>query len=463
MRDGPFFRQQSGLMRKRKKGRAASKPAEQNEQGSTLSQTPTEPVPSGTTGFSELVSEAKLLRAVCELGWTEPTPIQRQAIPAAREGRDVVGIAQTGTGKTGAFLLPTLERQFHKEGLHTLVLCPTRELAQQVAADARALAKHSELWVGEIVGGMPMKPQIRDLRAGFDLIVATPGRLFDHIERGNVKLDDVEVLVLDEADRMLDMGFRPQIEAILRHLPKQRQTLFFSATMPNGVHALALRILNDPVWVEAARPSTVAEKVEQTVYSVRTEQKPALLIDLLKQSNWDQVLVFTARKSGADMLLGRLKAAGISADVMHGDKDMKQRVGALDAFAEGRIQVLVATDVAQRGLDIEGISHVVNYDVPQNAEDYVHRIGRTGRAGASGTAITFMAAHEIAAVRDIENVIGMKLPRISLRGYDYESNFLEVSRPERAAARTSRSGSRMGTRKASELSPEELADLLKVG
>ena len=413
--------------------------------------------------FSELVKDPRLQRAIAEQGWEIPTPIQSKAIPAAHEGRDLVGIAQTGTGKTGAFMLPALQRQIEKEGLHTLVLCPTRELAQQVAADARVMAKHTELWVGEIVGGMPMRPQIRDLRAGFDVIVATPGRLNDHLERGNVDLSQVEVLVLDEADRMLDMGFRPQIEAILKELPAKHQTLLFSATMPNGVHALALRILNDPVWVEAARPATVADKVEQTLYSVRTEKKPDLLIELLKQTHWEQVLVFTSRKTGADLLVTRLHAAGIQADVMHGDKDMKQRRKALEAFTNGHVQVLVATDVAQRGLDIEGISHVVNYDVPQDADDYVHRIGRTGRAGASGTAVTFMAAHEISLVRDIERRLGSELPRISVQGFDYESNFLESARPSTSSAKVSRSGSRMGTRKTEELSPEELKKLLKVG
>ncbi|HSL71363.1 MAG TPA: DEAD/DEAH box helicase [Longimicrobiales bacterium] len=413
--------------------------------------------------FSELITEPRLLKAVAELGWQTATPIQSKAIPAARDGQDVVGIAQTGTGKTAAFMLPALARQIDREGLHTLVLCPTRELAQQVAEDARALARHTELWIGEIVGGMPMRPQIRDLRAGFDVIVATPGRLNDHIERGNVDLSAVEVLVLDEADRMLDMGFRPQIESILRQLPTHRQTLLFSATMPNGVHALALRILRDPVWVEAARSATVADNLAQTLYSVRTEKKPDLLIELLKQTHWEQVLVFTSRKTGADLLVSRLKSAGIEADVMHGDKDMKQRRRALDAFTNGHVQVLVATDVAQRGLDIEGISHVVNYDVPQDADDYVHRIGRTGRAGASGTAVTFMAAHEISLVRDIERRLGAELPRISLPGFDYESNFIESARPVASTAKVGRNGSRMGTRRPEELSPEELKKLLKVG
>lgn len=412
--------------------------------------------------FVDLIQAQPLLRAVEEQGWTTPTPIQSKAIPAVREGRDVLGIAQTGTGKTGAFLLPILEKQLDREGFHTLILCPTRELVQQVAEDARGLTKHTELWVGEIVGGMPMRPQIRDLRAGFDVIAATPGRFFDHVERGNVDLSEVDVLILDEADRMLDMGFRPQIEAILERLPKQRQTLLFSATMPNGVHALAMRILNDPIWIEATPQSTAAITVEQSIYSVRADRKPALLIELLKQTHWEQVLVFTARKTGADVLLSRLQAAGISVEVLHGDKDMKHRRRALDEFANGKVQVLVATDVAQRGLDIEGISHVVNYDVPRNPEDYVHRIGRTGRAGAEGTAITFMSGGELALVNDIERVLGKKLPRVSMPGFDYGDGGAAAEKPK-VEAKVTRTGGRMGSRNASELSPEQLRELLKVG
>ena len=414
--------------------------------------------------FSELISAEPILRAVKDRGWETPTPIQIKAIPAVREGRDIVGIAQTGTGKTGAFLLPVLERQIDREGLHTLVLCPTRELVQQVAQDARELTDHTELWVGEIVGGMPMKPQVRDLAAGFDILVATPGRLFDHMERGNVSLDEVDVLILDEADRMLDMGFRPQIEAILERVPTQRQTLLFSATMPNGVHALAMRILKDPVWVETTPQSTAAHTVEQSIYSVRADKKPALLLELLKETHWEQVLVFTARKTGADVLVSRLSAAGISVEVLHGDKDMKHRTRALADFTAGKVKVLVATDVAQRGLDIEGISHVVNYDVPRNPEDYVHRIGRTGRAGAEGTAVTFMSGGELALVNDIERVLGRKLPRVSLPGYDYgDSVAAAAEAAAKPEAKVTRTGGRMGSRKASELSPEQLRELLKVG
>jgi len=413
--------------------------------------------------FEELTVAPELRRAIEDMGWTAPTPIQEKAIGPAREGRDVVGIAQTGTGKTAAFLLPALERQVGREGLYTLVLCPTRELTQQVAADARALARHTELWIGEIYGGVPIRPQIRDLRAGFDVVVATPGRLIDHLERGTVDLSSVEVVVLDEADRMLDMGFRPQIEAVLAACPADRQTMLFSATMPNGVHALALRYLRDPVWVEAAPPATVADRVEQVVYSVRREKKAELLIKLLDEGEMEQVLVFTRTKVGADLLLARLRRAGISATVLHGDRDMRQRQEALEAFAEGRVRVLVATDVAQRGLDIEGISHVVNYDIPQNPDDYVHRIGRTGRAGASGTAITFVTAADLAPLHDIERLLGQRLERISLEEFDYSGGAVLELQAQKPDIQVNRAGYRMGARRGQPLTPEQLRALLKVG
>ncbi len=409
--------------------------------------------------FDELTTSQPVLRAIEELGWKEPTPIQAQAIPIARQGHDIVGIAQTGTGKTGSFLIPALEKHGDRERLTTLVLCPTRELAQQVAEDARAVSKYMHLFVGELVGGMPIRAQMRDLKAGFDIVVATPGRLIDHLERGTIDLSTVEVLVLDEADRMLDMGFRPQIEQILACLPKQRQTLFFSATMPNGVHALALRILNEPVWVEVARPSTAADGIEQVVYSVRPERKVDLLVELLSRDEWEQVLVFTRTKHGADLLGGQLKRRGISCTVLHGDREMKERRRALEEFDNGKVRVLVATDVAQRGLDIEGISHVVNFDTPKDPEDYVHRIGRTGRAGATGTAVTFMSGGELAQVHDIERTLGYRLERISLPEFDYAGGTAAL-RPEPTAKR---SGQRIGSRSTKELSPEELRELLKVG
>ncbi|MFW5951859.1 MAG: DEAD/DEAH box helicase [Gemmatimonadota bacterium] len=410
--------------------------------------------------FDDLTSSDALLRAVDDLGWTYPTPIQKKGIPPAREGRDVVGIAQTGTGKTGAFLIPTLERQESREGLHTLVLCPTRELAQQVAEDARDLAAHTELFVGEVYGGVPYEPQIRDLRAGFDVLVATPGRLIDQVERGNVDLSQVDVLILDEADRMLDMGFRPQIEQVLSRVPKERQTLLFSATMPHGVHALATRIQKDPVWVEATPDVSAAETVEQVVYSVRPDRKVDLLLELMNDPEMDQVLVFTRTKRGADLLYHRLRSAGVAVNVIHGDRNMKQRGSAMEAFSEGHARVLVATDVAQRGLDIEGISHVVNYDVPQDPEDYVHRIGRTGRAGAAGDAVTFMTAADLGQVRSIERVLGYALPRISLEGFDYGGAPAEV---KQAANRSNRSGGRLGSRSTADLSPDEFERLMGRG
>jgi len=410
--------------------------------------------------FDQLITRPELLKAVEDQGWTEPTPVQAQAIPLAREGRDLVGIAQTGTGKTGAFLLPALERQIDDEGLYTLILCPTRELVQQVAEDARELSKYTELWVGEIYGGVPLGPQIRDLRAGFDLIVATPGRLIDHLERGNVDLREIRLLILDEADRMLDMGFRPQIEAILSRVPRERQTLLFSATMPNGVHALALRILEDPEWIAVAPPATAAEKVDQRVYPIRPEEKPALLLDLLDEEAMEQVLVFTRTKIGADALHSRLRGAGIAVSVLHGDRDMRERERALNAFTKGRVRVLVATDVAQRGLDIDGISHVINYDVPHNPDDYVHRIGRTGRAGASGTAVTFLTPGEIAQLREIERVLGYRIPRTAAPGYD---PVLTIEPPTKPVQAVNRAGSRLGARSTDELSPEELKALLSVG
>jgi ATP-dependent RNA helicase RhlE len=407
--------------------------------------------------FQELTSSDAILRAIDDLGWTTPTPIQQQGIPPTRAGRDVVGIAQTGTGKTGAFLIPTLERQDGKEGLRTLILCPTRELAQQVAADARDLTRHMDMFVGEIYGGVPYEPQIRDLRAGFDLLAATPGRLIDHMDRGNVDFGEVETLILDEADRMLDMGFRPQIERLLERVPRERQTLLFSATMPNGVHALATRIQRDPVWIEVTPDVAAAETVDQIVYSVRPDRKVDLLLELMKDPEMDQVLVFTRTKRGADLLYHRLRGAGLAVNVIHGDRNMRQRGSAMDAFAEGHAQVLVATDVAQRGLDIEGISHVVNYDVPRDPEDYVHRIGRTGRAGSTGDAVTFMTAAELGMVRSIERVLGYTLPRISLEGFDYGGAPVGS---RKAPTRANRTGRRLGSRTTADLSPEELQRLL---
>ncbi|HEX7239080.1 MAG TPA: DEAD/DEAH box helicase [Longimicrobiaceae bacterium] len=412
--------------------------------------------------FNELGLAPELVRAVTELGYEEPTPIQRLAIPVALEGKDVLGKAQTGTGKTAAFMLPTLHRLRGEEGLRALVLCPTRELAIQVYENAREYAKGAELFVGVLYGGTSVDKDLRGLRAGYDVLVATPGRLIDHLERGNVDLGRVEVLVLDEADRMLDMGFRPQINEIIRRIPKQRQTLFFSATMPNEVKSLAYDALRDPVTVEAAPQKTTADGVEQFVYPVQESKKTELLLKLLERPGMDSVLVFTRTKFGADRVAGQLQRAGVKVEVMHGDRNMKDRVHALDAFRDGQVRVLVATDVAQRGLDVEGISHVINYDAPKDPEGYVHRVGRTARAGAKGEAITFMSGGEVGDVKAIDILLGYSLPRVELPGFGFGSSTEETTyTPEFKKTRANRS-KRMGARSGGELSPEQLEKLLGV-
>jgi ATP-dependent RNA helicase RhlE len=413
-----------------------------------------------TTTFQALGLSEATLACVEALGWTIPTPIQRKAIPAARGGRDVVGIAQTGTGKTGAFMIPTLERIRPGGGLQALVLCPTRELAQQVSEDAEALARGTQIRVRAIFGGVSYGPQNQALQEGWEVVVATPGRFIDHLRRGKTKLKGVQFCILDEADRMLDMGFRPQIEEIFKSLPEGRQTMLFSATMPNGVHDLALRATKDALWVEAAPSGTTASGISEVAYSVKPELKPDLLLELLKDPSWDHVLVFCRTKAAADVLDARLQRDGVKADVMHSSRDMKERTRALDQFAKGKIRVLVATDIAQRGLDVEGISHVLNYDVPLDPEDYVHRVGRTGRAGAEGTAVTFVTAGDLGHMKDLERHLNRELPRVHLPEFDYAG----TPRADRGVAATrgrhSRSPMGLGSKKAADLTPEELAELL---
>jgi ATP-dependent RNA helicase RhlE len=384
----------------------------------------------GFVTFADLNLRAELLQAVQEAGYTSPTPIQRQAIPLALEGRDLIGLAQTGTGKTAGFTLPIIERlleegygqsQSSAHRVRVLVLTPTRELCVQVEESFRKYGKHTTLRVAPIYGGVGVEPQSKQLRKGVDVIVATPGRLLDHMERQNVVFDDLEVLVLDEADRMLDMGFAPQLNRIVAEVPRFRQTLLFSATMPPEVEALARKYLRKPIVVQVGRRSSAASTVTHAVYPVPRDKKTDLLAQLLQEKGMDSVLIFSRTKHGADKVVRHLSSKGISSTAMHADKSQGERTRALEDFKNGKVRVLVATDIAQRGLDVSGISHVINYDVPQQAEDYVHRIGRTGLPAATGDAFTFMAPDEIAMVRAIERVIGEPIPRISVPGFDFGS------------------------------------------
>jgi len=413
--------------------------------------------------FRDLKLSEERLAAVEALGWHTPTPIQAKAIPSGLEGKDVVGIAQTGTGKTGAFMLPALERLIAGKGLQVLVLCPTRELAQQVADDTVSLAKGTSVRVEAIFGGVGYGPQIEALEKGFEVIVATPGRFIDHMQSKRVDLSEVRYLVLDEADRMLDMGFRPQIEQCLRGMPSGRQTMLFSATMPHGVHDLATRITKDALWIEAAKQGTTADGIVEMFYSVKPEKKPDLLLELLKNPEWSHVLIFSRTKAGADVLEARLQREGISADVMHSNRQMKHRTQALDNFATGKVRVLVATDIAQRGLDVDGISHVVNYDPPLDPEDYVHRIGRTGRAGATGTAVTFVTASDLGVMKTLEHRLGRPVEKIHLAEFDYAGTPQTESRATSRRGTHSRSPKGMGTRATQDLTPDELAELLRGG
>jgi ATP-dependent RNA helicase RhlE len=370
--------------------------------------------------FADLGLTAPMLKALKDAGYARPTPIQAQAVPLALKGRDIIGLAQTGTGKTAAFVIPIIERLLGgPKRTRALILTPTRELCVQVEESFRKYGRHSALSVIPVYGGVGYEPQVKALRAGVDVVVATPGRLIDHLEKQNVVFDEIEVLVLDEADRMLDMGFAPQINKIVAQLHPYRQTLLFSATMPPEVEALARKYLRKPVVVQVGRRSGAATTVQHFVYPCPKDKKTALLVELLKKEDLDSVLVFTRTKHGSDRVVKHLERAGINAGAMHADKTQGQRTKALDDFKRGKLRVLVATDIAQRGLDISGISHVINYDVPQQAEDYVHRIGRTGRAAATGDAYTFMCADEIAMVRTIERMIGQPIPRISVVGYDF--------------------------------------------
>jgi ATP-dependent RNA helicase RhlE len=366
--------------------------------------------------FNDLGLSAELLRAISDQGYDTPTPIQRQAIPVILEGRDVMAAAQTGTGKTAGFTLPLLQRLNNgvkpaKGVIRALVLAPTRELAAQVEESVRTYGKHLPLRSVAIFGGVNINPQFKSLRNGVDILVATPGRLMDHVQQKTIDLSKIEILVLDEADRMLDMGFIPEVRRILALLPKVRQNLLFSATFSPEIKRLADGIMQKPALIEIDRKNVSAELIAQVVHPVEQKQKRGLLSFLISSNNWQQVLVFMRTKHSADRVAKQLQLDGLKAVAIHGNKSQGARTRALEDFKSGKMRVLVATDIAARGLDIDQLPHVVNYDLPNIPEDYVHRIGRTGRAGNEGRAISLVSAEEHKLLKDIERLIGREIPR----------------------------------------------------
>jgi ATP-dependent RNA helicase RhlE len=391
--------------------------------------------------FSGLKLHPNLLKGIKELGFVRPTPIQIEAVPPALAGKDVLACAMTGSGKTVAFLLPILQRLIDKPRGTTraLILTPTRELAAQILEDLNDLAVHTPITAAVVMGGVGMGPQEHAFRSGTDVIIATPGRLLDHLRFPYAKLSALEILVLDEADRMLDMGFLPEIRKILRHLPPagRRQTLFFSATMPDPIRVLTREMLRHPVNINLERRAAPAVGITHAVYPVPQEMKPALFLALLERGEMKEALVFTRTKHRADRLSKYLVQHGIAADRIHGNRSQPQRTQALAGFKSGKYRVLVATDIAARGIDIEELGHVVNLDVPKVPEDYIHRVGRTARAQAVGDAFTFVAPDEEDDLRRIERALGKRLPRVIVPDFDYEARpnaRLEIPLAQRIAA-----------------------------
>ena len=413
--------------------------------------------------FAQLQLAAPLARAVADMGYESMTPIQAQAIPVVLQGRDVMGAAQTGTGKTAAFALPLLQRMLKHENTSTsparhpvraLVLLPTRELADQVAQAIKDYAVHTNLRSAVVFGGMDMKPQTLELKKGVEVLVATPGRLLDHIEAKNCVLNQVEYVVLDEADRMLDIGFLPDLQRILSYLPKQRTTLLFSATFSSEIKRLASSYLQDPVTIEVARSNAAASTVEQHFYSVDADDKRHALHQILKSRGMKQAFVFVNSKLGCARLARSLEHEGLKTTALHGDKSQDERLKALEAFKSGEVDLLVCTDVAARGLDIKDVPAVFNFDVPFNAEDYVHRIGRTGRAGASGLAVSFVAKSDLRLVSDIEKLLNTK---IELEALEFDENLPDIRKQgrindgHRMYAEGAQNDSRHGTHRAGNL------------
>jgi ATP-dependent RNA helicase RhlE len=387
--------------------------------------------------FSSFGLDPLLLRGVRELGFTRPTPIQEQAIPPAMAGRDVLACAATGSGKTAAFGLPILHRLMHKPRRTTraLVLTPTRELCAQIDAHLSELAVHTPVTSAAVFGGVGMGPQEHAFRSGVDVVVATPGRLLDHFRHPYAALRGLEVLVLDEADRMLDMGFLPDIKRVLRHLPAKRQTLLFSATMPAPIVALTREMLHHPATINLDRQAKPAVGITQAAYPVDAKLKPALLLALLRRGDMRSALVFTRTKHRANRLADWLARQGVRAARIHGNRSQSQRTQALEGFKAGRYDVLVATDIAARGIDVVALGHVVNFDVPAASEDYIHRVGRTGRAEATGEAFTFVAPEDEPGLRAIERAIGKPLPRVLLPDFDYRQRAPEAPPPRHPAPR----------------------------
>jgi len=373
--------------------------------------------------FEQLKLHPNLLKGIHDLGFIRPTPIQGRAIPAVMEGRDVIGCAQTGTGKTAAFVLPILHRLMQSPGrgnVRALIIAPTRELALQSMDHLKSLSRYVSLKGVAIFGGVPMEPQIKALSQGIDIVSATPGRLLDHIYSGRIDFIDLQVLVLDEADRMLDMGFLPDIQKILSLLPPKRQNLMFSATMPQEILKLVHEILSNPVMIQIGQRTTPAVGIRQAIYPVPRHLKPDLLVELLRGQGMTSVLIFTRTKHYASRLAETLERRGFKVSVLHGDRSQSQRLRALDQFRRGRNQVMVATDIAARGIDIDDISHVINFDVPNSPEDYIHRIGRTARAEATGDAFTLADRDEEPMITDIEKMLKRTLPRVTLPNFDYK-------------------------------------------
>jgi ATP-dependent RNA helicase RhlE len=382
----------------------------------------------GSSAFEALGLHPDFLRAIDDMGFTEPTPIQSQAIPPGLEGRDLLGCAMTGSGKTAAFLLPILERIREKpRGVtRALILTPTRELAAQIDEERKALTRHTNLTGAAVFGGVSIKPQEKAFRRGVDILVATPGRLLDHFQYDYAKLTGIDVLVLDEADRMLDMGFLPDIRRVMRHLPKgKRQTLFFSATMPRPIVDLSRELLSNPVRLDVERKQEPATGIAQELFPVPQRRKPDLLIELLQRNEIGNVIAFCRTKHRANRLFEKLEKAGIPTARIHGNRSQNQRTKALEGFRDGRYRVLAATDIVARGIDVEALDHVVNFDVPNVPEDYIHRVGRTARAGATGEAYTFVSPDEENDIRGIERAVGHRIPRRILEDFNYDAKDAE--------------------------------------